>query len=52
MSYAQQLLQWSKRRASIKKMLANGMKPAAIAERLKISRQRVYQIANGDRNGR
>ena len=44
MNYAQQLKRFSRQRARAKKLRATGIRVPEIARRLKISRQRVYQI--------
>lgn len=43
--YLQQLADWRERRAKIIAMIDAGKPKAVIARNLKISRQRVYQIA-------
>ena len=47
MSYANDLKKWAIRRVQVKRLLSAGMKVPEVAARMKISRQRVYQIANG-----
>ena len=47
MTYKQAMYHFRRRRLKIKALLAKGLKPATVARRIGISRQRVHQISKG-----